>query len=51
MGETKEMAQRLLQERSFYDEQVANSQRRAAEKLSFSMIAKQLEDFFKRVRS
>jgi hypothetical protein len=51
MCETKEMAQRLLQARSFYDEQVVNSQRRAAEKLSFSVIAKQLEDFFARVRS
>jgi hypothetical protein len=51
LSETKDIAQRLLQERSFYDEEVANSQRRAAERLSFGMIAKQLEDFFTRVRS
>jgi hypothetical protein len=51
LGELREIAQRLLQDRACYEEQVANSQRRAAEKLSFAVVAKQLAEFFRQTGS
>lgn len=45
-AELIEIASRLLREREFYTSTVAESQREAAEKLSFSGIARDLERFF-----
>lgn len=41
---------RLLQDEEFYREAVAASQERAAEVLSFDVVARQLEEFFGRLR-
>jgi hypothetical protein len=46
ISEVKEIAMRLLSDRTYYDEAVANSQRRAMEKLSFAVVARELENFF-----
>lgn len=47
IADVKEIAQRLLQDRAYYDEAVANSQRRATEALSFAVVSKQLQSFFR----
>lgn len=46
IAEIGEIAERLLQDQASYDQVIANSQKRAMKQLSFSVIAKQLEDFF-----
>lgn len=46
LGELTDLAARLLRERDFYEEIVAQSQRLARERLSFEVVARQLEDFF-----
>ena len=46
IAEIGQIAERLLQDRGYYDQVIAESQKRAMEQLSFSVIAKQLEDFF-----
>jgi hypothetical protein len=46
IAEIGQIAERLLQDRAYYDRVTAESQKRAMEQLSFSAIAKQLEDFF-----
>jgi hypothetical protein len=47
IADVKEIARRLLQDRAHYDQEVAESQRRAVENLSFATISRQLENFFK----
>ena len=51
IADLREIAERLLQDRVFYTAEVESSQRRAIEKLSFATIARQLEEFFTRLRS
>ena len=46
LGELPELAARLLSEPKFYGEIVAESQERARERLSFAVVARQLEEFF-----
>ena len=46
IADIEKMATRLLQDRAFYEQVVAESQRRANELLSFKMIANQLQKFF-----
>jgi hypothetical protein len=47
IAEIGQIAERLFQDRGYYDQIIANSQKQAMEQLSFSVIAKQLEDFFR----
>ena len=44
------IAERLIQNRAYYDQVVAKSQKRAVDQLSFPVIAKQLEKFFGSLR-
>jgi hypothetical protein len=46
IAEIGQIAERLLQDRGYYDQVTAESQKRAMEQLSFSAIAKRLDDFF-----
>jgi hypothetical protein len=48
-GELVEIATRLLVDADFYSRTVAQSQQEAAERLSFSGIAAELEQFFRRL--
>ncbi len=47
IAEIGKIAGRLLQDRGYYDQVITESQKRAIELLSFSVIAKQVEDFFR----
>ncbi|MGI8819741.1 MAG: hypothetical protein ACR2ID_02545 [Chthoniobacterales bacterium] len=49
--ELMELAQRLLGERDFYERTVSESQHPASERLSFPVVAQQLEEFFQRAAS
>jgi hypothetical protein len=46
IAEIREIAQRLLQDHAYYDQEVADSQRRAMQNLSFAKISRELEEFF-----
>ena len=45
IGEVSEIATRLLKDSVYYEQVIADSQKRAMKRLSFSVIAKQLENF------
>ena len=46
IAELEQIAERLLQDRGYCAKIIADSRKRALDQLSFSVIAKQLEDFF-----
>lgn len=47
IDEIGKIAERLLQDSEYHKQLTANSQKQALERFSFSVIAKQLEDFFR----
>src|SRR5262249_35816802 len=46
-----ELATRLMRDSAAYEKAVADSQRRAQERLSFSVVAKELENFYRDIAS
>ncbi|HEY3662552.1 MAG TPA: hypothetical protein VGL24_05310 [Chthoniobacterales bacterium] len=49
LGELEELAARLLQDRTFYEETVAQSQQLALDRLGFEVVARQLAGFFSKL--
>ena len=50
IAELREIALRLLRDRTYYDQVIADSQKRARQLCGFDVIANQLRDFFKALK-